>query len=620
MNSLSFSPNFSSAITARIAAVTCLASIGLASTNAHAAATVDDIVVTAARLAQPVSDVIGSVTVITRADIQRRQVQSVQDLLRGETGIDIANTGGLGKLNSMLVRGADADQVLVLVNGVRVGSATAGTTRIEYIPVDQIERIEIVRGPRSSLYGADAIGGVVQIFTTRANSPSVAFSSGSHDTRNASASFGVDNESAWFSIAGNYLESQGFNSCKASFIGGCFTDEPDDDGFRNASGTLRAGYRWGDFADIEASLLHASGMTEYDGDFSNETRFTQSVASAKARISPVSDWNLVLLAGNSRDDGDEFKDGVFAGRFDTDRRNASLQSDWSFAPGQLLSLGVDYVDDRIDSTTAYDETSRDNTGVFGQYKGRFGRHEVLASARRDDNEQFGSHSTGNLGWKWFISERFAFTAAWGSAFLAPNFNDLYYPGFSNPDLKPEQSDSYEIGVSGTASALRWSLAAFETQNDDLIAFDFATFLPQNVSEARIRGIEAEVRTAWNDWSFAVGYTGLDPRNRAVGANYDNILPRRARQSGRLDIGYSFGALQLGTIVTAQGSRYDDLANTARLPGYTVVDFIGEFSFGGGWSVQGKIANAFDRDYETARFYYQDGRTYFATVRYQPGQR
>lgn len=616
MNSLRFRP----ATTARIAAATCLASLGLASTGAFAAAPVDDIVVTAARISQPVGEVIGSTTVITRSDIQRRQVQSVQDLLRGETGIDIANTGGLGKLNSLLVRGADADQVLVLVNGVRVGSATAGTTRIEYIPVDQIERIEIVRGPRSSLYGADAIGGVVQIFTTRANGPSVAMTGGSHDTRNASASFGADSGTAWFSVAGSYLESQGFNSCRASSEGGCFTDEPDADGFRNTSGTLRAGYRWDDFADVEASLLYASGMTEYDGDFSNETRFDQSVASIRARLSPMSDWDLVLLAGNSRDDGDEFKDGVFAGRFDTDRRTASLQSDWSFAPDQVLSLGVDYVDDRIDSTTPYDETARDNTGVFSQYKARFGRHELLASARRDDNEQFGSHNTGNLGWKWFVSERFALKAAWGNAFLAPNFNDLYFPGFSNPDLKPEQSDSYEIGVSGTASAVRWSLTAFETRNDDLIAFNAATFLPQNISEARIRGIEAEVRTAWNDWSLALGYTGLDPRNRAPGTNYDNILPRRARQSGRLDIGYSFGAMQLGTIVTAQGSRYDDLANTAQLPGYTVVDFIGEFSFGSGWSVQGKIANAFDRDYETARFYYQDGRTYSVTMRYQPGKR
>lgn len=620
MSSLRFNPGFNPAMAARLAATACLASVALVSTSAVAAATVDDVVVTAARLAQPLSDVIGSVTVITRADIQRRQVQSVQDLLRGETGIDIANTGGLGKLNSMLVRGADADQVLVLVNGVRVGSATAGTTRIEYIPVDQIERIEIVRGPRSSLYGADAIGGVVQIFTTKANGPSVAVSGGSHDTRNASASFGADSANAWFSIAGNYLESRGFNSCRASFTGGCFTDEPDADGFRNTSGTLRAGYRWGDLADVEASLLYASGMTEYDGSFSNETRFDQSVASVRARITPMPGWDLALLAGNSRDDGDEFKDSVFVGRFDTDRRNASLQSDWSFAPGQLLSLGVDYIDDRIDSTIAYDETSRDNTGVFAQYKGRFGKHELLASARSDDNEQFGSHSTGNLGWKWFISERFAFTAAWGSAFLAPNFNDLYYPGFSNPDLKPEESDSYEIGVSGTASALSWSLAAFQTQSDDLIAFDFATFLPQNISEARIRGVEAEVRTAWNDWSFGLGYTGLDPRNRAAGANYDNILPRRARQSGRLDIGYSFGAMQLGTIVTAQGSRYDDLANTTRLPGYTSVDFIGEFAFSSGWSVQGKIANAFDRDYETAQFYYQDGRTYSVTMRYQPGKR
>ena len=606
------------AVTAAIAAAV--------SSNAFSAAaeTVDEIVVTASRIAEPISDVIGSVSVITRQDIERRQVQSVQDLLRGETGISIASNGGLGKLSSLFVRGTEADQVLVLVNGVRVGSATAGTTRIEFIPVDQIERIEIVRGPRSSLYGADAVGGVIQIFTRQANGPTVSLGGGSHNTQNASASFGLSSENAWLSVAGNYLDSEGINSCRNSFngtyfTGGCFTDQPDDDGFRNASGSLRAGYRWGKTADVEATALYASGRTEYDGDFGNQTEFTEGVYSVKGHAALSDNWNVTALVGTARDDADDFADGTYVDTFNTERRNASLQSDWAFATSQVLTLGVDYLDDRIDSTTDYDETSRTNTGIFGEYKGRFGAQEIVLSARTDDNEQFGNHTTGNVGWKWFVVDTFALHAGWGNAFLAPNFNDLYYPGFSNPELKPEKSESYEVGVSGTAAAIAWSLTAFQTHTDDLIAFDLATYLPQNINEARIRGVEVEGHTRLDHWTIGANYTYLDPRNRGDGAEYDNLLPRRARQSGRIDVNYGTDAFSVGTVINLVGSRYDDLANTTKLDSYTVVDLIGELHFGKGWSVQGKIANAFDEDYETAAYYYQDGRTYFVTLQYQPGQ-
>ncbi|MBB6094875.1 vitamin B12 transporter [Povalibacter uvarum] len=578
---------------------------------------VAEVVVTAARIAQPITDVIGSVTVLTRDDIQKRQVQSVQDLLRGEAGISIANNGGLGKLSSMFVRGTEADQVLVLVNGVRVGSATAGTTRIEFIPVDQIERIEIVRGPRSSLYGADAIGGVIQIFTRDASGPAFSLGGGSHETYNASGSFGARGEHAWVSVTGNYIESQGFNSCRASFAGGCFTDEPDEDGYRNASGSLRAGYSWDDTAEIEATALYASGHTEYDGDFGNETDFIQSVYSLKGKVAAASNWDLTMQLGLSQDDADDFKDGVYSSTFDTERRNASLQSDWTVGAGHILTLGMDYLDDRVASSTPYDQTSRDNTGIFGQYTGRIGAHEVLASVRSDDNEQFGNHTTGGVGWKWFTDDAIAFSVAWGTAFLAPNFNDLYYPGFSNPDLKPEESDSVELGISGAVAQSTWSVSAFETNVDNLIVFDFVTFLPQNISEARIRGIEVEAGTQLGNWSLGANYTHLDPRNRDSGTNRDNLLPRRAADAGRIDVAYGTDAFSIGTTANIVGSRYDNLANSTKLDSYTTVDFLATFRFGDGWSVQGKVANAFDEDYETAAFYYQDGRSYFVTLGYQP---
>lgn len=620
------SSRFKSARASAVAATASVVSLSIVAFQAAADAdTVDDVLVTAARIAQPASDVIGSATVITRADIQRRQVQSVQDLLRGETGISIANNGGLGKLSAMFIRGAEADQVLVLVDGVRVGSITAGTTRLEYLPVDQIERIEIVRGPRSSLYGSDAIGGVVQIFTTKGSGPAFSVGGGSHDTYDASASFGHDSGAAWFNLSANHIESDGFNSCRPSprfgeyYSGGCFTDEPDRDGYRNTSGTLRTGYRWGDKADVEVTALYAKGRTEYDSSFTNQTDFVESVYSVKGRFAPTANWNLTALVGVSNDKGDELRDGQFVSNIDSERRNASLQSDWTVAGNQVLTLGLDYLDDRLDSNTLYDRTSRDNLGVFGQYKARFGAHELLGSVRNDDNEQFGNHTTGNVGWKWFLTDNLAVHAGWGNAFRAPSFNDLYYPGFSNPDLLPEESDSYEVGVSGSVAAFGWSLTAFETRIDDLIAYDFVAQRPMNVDHARIRGAEAEVRTRWNNLSVALGYTYMDPRSRAPNGDYENYLPRRARQSGRLDINYSMGAFSIGTLINAQGRSFDDVANFAPLGSYAVVDFIGEYRFSGGWSVQGKLANAFDRDYETAQYYYQDGRTYFVTVRYQPGQ-
>lgn len=602
----------------RLPAALCGAGV-LLSVNVCAADAPDDVVVTAARLAEPVSDVIGAVSVITRADIERRQARSVQDLLRGETGIDITNNGGLGKISSMFVRGADADQVLVLVDGIRMGSATAGTTRIEYLPVDQIERIEIVRGPRSSLYGADAIGGVIQIFTRKAQGPSVAIGSGSHDTQNASASLGLANDNAWLNASANYMSSAGFNSCRASFAGGCFTDEPDADGFRNASGSLRAGYRWGEKADIEASALYATGRTEYDGDWSNVTDFTEAAYSVKARVAPTAAWQLTAIAGVSQDDSADFKDSAATprGHIDTERRNASLQSDWIVSDGHVLTFGADYLDDRIDSDTPYDATERDNTGIFAQYKGSFGTHEILLSARNDDNEQFGNHTTGNVGWKWALADAFALHAGWGSAFHAPSFNDLYYPGFSNPQLEPETSDSYEVGVGGTAARIVWSLNAFETRIDNLIAYDSATFMPQNIDQARIRGTELEAGTQVGHWSFAGNYTYLDPRNRGAGPYHDNLLPRRSRQSGRIDIRYATDLFSLGTTINAAGSRQDDLANTTKLDSYAVVDLVGEVRVGADWTVQGRIANAFDTDYETAAYYYQDGRSYFVTVQYRP---
>lgn len=585
------------------------------------------VVVTASRVAQPVDEVIGSVTVITRAQIEQRQVQSLQDLLRGEPGIGIANNGGLGKASSIHLRGANSSQTLILVDGVRLGSATLGITAIETIPVEQIERIEIVRGPRSSLYGSDAIGGVIQIFTRKVNGFNASAGTGSYDTQEYSTGFGMQGDTLRFSVNGNYLQSEGFNSCAGSFSGGCFTIEPDKDGYRHTSGSARLGYAFGKIADLELSTLVTQGFMEFDGGFVNETRFRQSAPAARLRIQPLDTLSITLSGGITQDRSDNFKNSVYMSRFNTEKRNAALQADWTLVKGHMLTIGADYLNDLIDSDTSYTNTERDNSGMFIQYLGKLGKHELSASAREDDNQQFGAHDTGNLGWKWFVLDRaLAINVGWGKAFHAPSMNDLYYPAdaFSagNPNLKPERSQSHELGVSGNLGWLSWSLQGFSTRISDLIDWipDASFFYsPSNVSKARIQGAELMLGGKWHKLNAALNYTAQDPRSREAGSNYDHLLARRSRQSGRIDLGYDFGTAQIGSTINVSGRRYDDLANTQSMGGYTTVDFNAGVDLHKDFALQVKLVNFFDRQYETAHYYNQAGRSAHVTLRYRPGK-
>jgi vitamin B12 transporter len=614
-------------IAATAAVVSCLAVSQTFAAGNELDPPLEQVVVTASRVAQPVSEVIGSVTVITREEIERRQVQSLQDLLRGEAGIDVVNNGGLGKVSSVLVRGGNAAQTLFLVNGMRLGSATLGTTALELIPVDQIERIEIVRGPRSSLYGSDAMGGVVQIFTRQTNGVEGSAGYGSYNTQNYSSGFGFETAGLRFNATGNYIQSDGFNACTGNPVtfAGCATNEPDDDGFRNLSGSARLGYAFGQVADIELSTLYAQGYTEYDGSFVNQMRFRESTPGLRLHLQPASTLSLTLAGGITQDKEDNLKDGQFKSRFDTEKRVSSLQSDWQPTSKQTITLGADYLEDVVNSSTNYAKTSRQDKGVFVQYLGKLSTQEVSASIRRDDNEQFGNYNTGNVGWKWFVLDRaLAFNAGWGKAFHAPTFNDLYYPAdqysAGNPNLKPERSQSVELGATGAYTWLSWSLQTFSTKTTDLIDWtaDPITFFysPKNISAARVRGAELTLRGQWDKLNASLNYTYLDPRSRASGVNYDHLLARRARQSGRIDVGYDLGRAQVSTTINVAGPRYDDLANSNRLAGYTTVDFNTAVELCKAFTLQVKLVNFFDRQYQTAQYFQQEGRAVYVTLRYQ----
>lgn len=595
-----------------------LASVGpalAAESDTH----LDSVIVTATRTALAAEETLASVSVITRDDIERLQPQSVADLLVGLPGISIANNGGLGKQTSVFVRGTEADHVLVLIDGIRVGSATTGTAAFEQLPVDQIERIEIVRGPRSSLYGSGAIGGVIQIFTRQGNGatvPSLSVGGGTHDTWRAQAGLTGGDAHAWYGVNVAGLYTSGINACRSTGSGGCFTYEPDRDGYWNTSASLRGGYRFDNDIEVAADWLRAVGDNEYDGGFVNSSKVVQQVLGATLKLPVWDRWHASLSVGQSEDNSRNYKNDVFVGIFNTQRTSASWQNDFTLTAHQQLTAGVDYLKDRVDSNTAYAVTSREDTGAFGEYQGNFGPVDTQLSLRNDHDQQFGDHVTGGVAAGYAVNNGLRVNAAYGTAYKAPTFNELYYPNYGSPTLKPVESSSTEIGLNGQFTQWNWALNGYETNIDNLITYNAATGGPANVARSRIRGVEGQLGVNWDTWRSQLSVTWLDPRNRTPGKP-NTLLPRRAQRTARLDLDRQLHRFSVGGTLFVSGRSFDDLNNTKRLGGYSVIDLRAGWQVDRSWLLQLALANVLDKRYETAQYFKQPGSSVFLTLRYHP---
>ncbi len=615
----------------------CAALLSAASSSALAAgpdpvqaSSLQPVVVTATRSDQPVTETLAPVTIITRDDIERLQPQSVLELLSGLPGVSLANSGGLGQQTSLFLRGTNSTHTLVLIDGVRIGSVGAGLAAYGQIPVDQIARIEIVRGPRSTLYGSDAVGGVIQIFTRHGKAgeglvPSFRISGGSHDTWDSEVGLSGGGEHGWFNVSLGAQYTRGINSCKVgagTVFAGCFANEPDDDGYRAYNGLANGGWRWGNGVELAANFLRTTSFIEYDGSFQNYSRHAQQVAGTRLTVPATDNWAMVFSAGQSLDKATNFHDRVYTGFGDSTQNQASWLNTFTLTEDQQLTAGVDYLHQHVDSDTAYVRTNRDNTGVFAQYQGRFGANEIQLSARHDHNQQFGNHDTGAAAWGYHFDTGLVLSASWATAFHAPTFNDLYYPstpGFppsADPDLKPEKSRNVELDLSAHYAHWHWQVSAYQNRIDQLIALD-ANFTPGNISRAVIRGLEGEAGGQWQGWTWAADLTWQQPKNDDGSANDGNLLPRRFERSARFDVDRKLGDFSIGASFKAFSGRYDDIANTHWLGGYATVDLRGSWQFATHWQVQARVANASDRDYETVYYYNQPGRTAMLTLRYLP---
>jgi vitamin B12 transporter len=575
-----------------------------------------EIVVTATRTPLSVSQVPAASTIVTREDIERQQAKSLPQILKMVAGVDITESGGAGKATGLFLRGTESDHVLFLVNGIRVGSATAGLTSLELLPVAQIDRIEVIRGPRASQWGSEAIGGVVHIFTrTGATDPGMSADAGAGTFGTYAVNGGVGSHinRTDYRVDGSYFSTRGFDA-RQPVPGPFGLDQPDDDGYDNASIHARLGHRFENGVEVDGFMWRASGTTEFDGSFQDKTDFLQQVIGGSAVFTPIEHWAFTLRAGENRDNSDNFApDGTFVSRFDTKRQELSIQNDFIAAKNQLFTLGADLRKEKVAGSADFTETSRDNAGVFAQYLAEVGSHQLLASLRYDDNEVYGTDTNGGLGWSYRWPDGVRIYASYGTAFKAPSFNELFFPAFGNPDLSPETSESYEIGVEGRQNWGEWGVHAYRTDIDDLIVTvsDPVTgvFFPDNVDQARIEGVEAELATDVAGWQVTVVASLLDPKNRITGKR----LRRRVKKSLSFEVSRGFGRWMAGARLLAQGDRFEDAQNTIRLAGYGVVDLLGQYRFNRQWSVRAKIGNLFDEQYQTADTFNTAGRNLFVSL-------
>ncbi|WP_108447148.1 TonB-dependent receptor domain-containing protein [Halomonas denitrificans] len=559
------------------------------------AETLNPLTVTATRAPRTADETLASVTVIDEAALRRQDPTDIIDLLRGQPGVDVSSNGDFGKTSSVYVRGTSSKSTLLMIDGIRLRSATAGGPAWQFLDPRQFGRVEVVRGPRGSLYGADAVGGVVQLFTPQGEgepSPRISLGGGSFDTRRASASLSGSEGGTRYHLAASRLETDGYEIIEGE----------GDKGYDNTTGLVRLAHGFDNGAEVGVLALRARGNTEFVG---GDTDFVQQVAGLYGEL-PVTDaWKSRLTLSEARD---RTETAAYDSLFDTTTQTLRWENTVWFGPHELVA-GAEYQEDDIAGSDSgsgtYAEESRDNVAVFAQALMDFSPVSLQAGLRHDDNEAFGEELTGHLALGYALDDRHTLRASYGTAYRAPTFNELYYPDLGyfagNPDLEAETSATVELGMRGQYARFFWDLAAYETRVDDFIASTGSQ--NENIDEARIRGVELASGIDVEQWTLQAALTLIDTEDRETG----NRLPRRASQSLRLDLDRELGDWSLGGSFIAQDDRFNDAANQEPLSGFGQVDLRAGWQFAPLWSARLSVDNVFDKEYATTEYF--DGRDY-----------
>jgi vitamin B12 transporter len=574
--------------------------------------TADNIVVTANRTATPVASLLAQATIITREDLDAAGAISLVELLQRRAGVEIRATGGPGQPSSVFIRGANATHTLVLVDGLRLGSSTSGSAAFENIALDTIERIEVVKGPRSGLYGADAIGGVIQIFTRRTDKATgeVNVGVGTDSTRRLSAALNAVAGDTTISVAAGYQRIDAPSATNA--LAGSFTFNPDRDAYQNRNGKIGVLHRFTANDRLSFDLWQSQGKVRFDAgssplDTFNAQRLSGVALQSENQLS--ADWFSQFRLGQTVDDISITSS--FPSKFKTSQNQLSWQNDVKFGTA-LMTVGIEQREEKVASTTNYTAKARKTNSLFLSATEKFDTFLFAANIRSDRESQFGQRTTGGASIGWQVSAAQLLYVSAANAFRAPSFNDLYFPGFSNPLLSPEKSRSSELGWRMTLPNLRANVALFDNQIENLIAFDFVTSKPQNVQRARIRGLEMTLETVALGIDWRAQLTAQTPKN----AQTDKQLRSRAKTFAAVSASQTLGAITWRVDIAANGARFDSAneAASSRMSGYTLVNASLNYRLNRQIQIELSGNNLADRTYELARGYNQLQRQWLINVR------
>jgi len=574
----------------------------------------EEIIVAANRLEQSLSTVLAATTVIDKETIRQSQAQTLAGLLAGVPGMQFSPSGGQGAQTSLFMRGTESDHTLILIDGVQMTTNSGPAGRLEFIPLDQIERIEIVRGPRSSVYGSEAIGGVMNIIT-KPNiqedfGGSVKLMAGTENSSNANIGLQGRVGNTTLSLNASHRETDGIDFSERG--------STDDDGYENDSYSLSFSHQFSELFSLSSTYSSFDAESDYDDGVVN-TDSQQFSTTAKASFTEQWDSSLIL----EKFEEDNMNAGAFGlTNSSTENKKLSWQNTYTFDASNLFSFGIDHQEQELRYATfgaQQTDTSRDNDGVYAVYVRESGPLGFTLSLRNDDNERFGSHSTGSIAVGSDFGESVRAWVSYGTAFKAPNLIDLYvdFPSFfffANPNLKPETAESVELSLQAEALGATWQFNLFRNDIDDLISADATFSSLANIQEARIDGMEATVSSVIAGWRLDAALTLLDHENRSTGVN----LLRRPEQTFSLNIAREFGALDLAVNLLAQSEHLDIDPLTfggSTVGGFGVVNLIAGYRLSDDLNLRLRIGNLLDKEYQIVDGFNTQGRTAQLSLNY-----
>lgn len=592
--------------------------------------TLQPVVVTASRVEQLQKDAIPSTTVITSKMIENNKLSDVPSLLRSEAGIEFSRTGGQGNAVSVFMRGTESRHVLVLLDGIPIQDAVStGTVDfLSQVQLDQIDRIEVVRGNVSAIYGSGAMGGVIQIFTKQGSgkpSGNVFAEYGTHNTVKFGAGVSGQHDDTRFALSVTRYKTNGFSSMnpdKNSLV------NPDDDGDRNVSLNASVSQRLNKDHEIGARFYMYNARFDFDSGSGPEDnafgKSKQKTASIFSKNRWTKDWlSTVTLSYTDMDRPTQVVNTVpgmwgsndYKSRYQNQATRIQWENQISLSENWTLTAGVDGTNERGKVGDGYSTHSYDGDkySAFAGLIGKMGNHNLQANVRYDHVDDAGADTTGYLGYGYDLTSNWKLLASASTSFLAPNLYQRYVPIYGNKDLKSEHSTNYEGGIQYANNKDLLRLTVFQWHTRDLISTD-ANWNYINIGKAKSTGVELNAATNLVGLDVRANLTWQDPKNRET----DKQLLKRAKFFGSLNISKTMGAWYFGGDIQYNGSRddYKSVVDTYNLNSYWLVNLNARYNINKNVSLYARIENLLNKDYETTYGYEQPGRGAYVGVNFK----